>query len=47
MIAKHHDRASADPLRPGCAHTLVEDIFGIANGCLLISLGLHLLHRCG
>lgn len=26
-------------------HTLVEDIFGIANGCLLISLGLHLLHE--
>jgi len=25
-------------------HTLVEDVFGIANGCLLLALGLHLLH---
>jgi len=25
-------------------HTLVEDIFGISNGCLLLALGLHLLH---
>jgi len=25
-------------------HTLVEDIFGVSNGCLLLALGLHLLH---
>jgi uncharacterized membrane-anchored protein YitT (DUF2179 family) len=25
-------------------HTLVEDIFGVANGCLLVALGIHLLH---
>ena len=25
-------------------HTLVEDVFGITNGCLLVALGLHLLH---
>lgn len=30
---------------PTVPHTLVEDIFGIANGCLLIGLGLDLLHE--
>jgi len=36
----------SDPNPPRAVpHTLIEDIFGIANGCLLIGLGLDLLHE--
>lgn len=26
-------------------HTAIEDLFGVTNGCLLIALGIHLLHE--
>jgi uncharacterized membrane-anchored protein YitT (DUF2179 family) len=26
-------------------HTFVEDIYGVSNGCLLLALGVHLLHQ--
>lgn len=29
------------------AHSWAEDLFGLANGCLLLALGLHLLHKAG
>lgn len=35
---------SASPSETVVPHTLVEDIFGVASGCLLLALGIHLLH---
>ena len=32
---------------PSAAHTLIEDVYGIGIGCLLVALGLHLLHMAG
>lgn len=32
-------------LPPRVAHTAIEDLFGVANGCLLLALGMHLLHE--